>query len=189
MVNNKVNFALESEFSKTVVVNKKQSPKLYYSISELSQIIDEEQYVLRYWEREFAEIKPRKNRAGNRAYTSSDIAIIQLIRRLLREERLTIQKAKDKLKTINLSLIEGYNPPIIESDSDLTDDSVKGSVEPRNPEKRVKAINDLDGLMPALDSKSTQIKIRPSGMVSLRRKDVLELCSLLKDMANLIQYM
>ena len=170
-------------------MNKKQSPKLYYSISELSQIIDEEQYVLRYWEREFSEIRPRKNRAGNRAYTSSDIAIIQLIRRLLRQERLTIQKAKDKLKTLNLRLVEGYNPPEIEVDSSPTDDNFKGVIEPRNPEKRVKAIGDLDGLMPSSDSKLVQHNIKKTGMVSLKRKDVLELCTLLKDMATLIQYM
>jgi DNA-binding transcriptional MerR regulator len=170
-------------------VNNKLPQKLYYSISELSQIIDEEQYVLRYWEREFAEIKPRKNRAGNRAYTSSDIAIIQLIRKLLREEQLTIQKAKDKLKTMNLNLIEGYQPAVVVPEISVQEQRENVVAEPRNPVKRVKAISDLDGLLENVESATAKPKKKQSSMVSLRRQDVLELCKLLKDMAYLIQYM
>ena len=47
--------------------------KLYYSISEISKILDEEQYILRYWEKEFDFLKPRKNRAGNRIYSEKDL--------------------------------------------------------------------------------------------------------------------
>lgn len=72
--------------------------KLYYSISEVSKITDIEQHVLRYWETEFAELKPSKNRAGNRNYTNRDINIIILIKKMLREERYTIEGAKKALK-------------------------------------------------------------------------------------------
>ncbi len=170
-------------------MNNKEPKKLYYSISELSQIIDEEQYVLRYWEREFDEIKPRKNRAGNRAYTASDIALIQLIKKLLREERLTIQKTKDKLKTLDLSSIEGYQPETSVQESTAIKPAQNVSSEPRNPEKRVKAIDTMDGLMQSVESSIAKPVNKKSGMVSLRRQDVLELCKLLKDMATLIQYM
>ena len=47
--------------------------KLYYSISEVSEITGLKQYVLRYWEAEFPNIKPDKNRAGNRVYKEKDI--------------------------------------------------------------------------------------------------------------------
>jgi DNA-binding transcriptional MerR regulator len=68
--------------------------KLYYSISEVSKITDIEQYVLRYWETEFEELKPQKNRAGNRIYTNKDIQIILYIKSLLREKKYTIEGAK-----------------------------------------------------------------------------------------------
>jgi len=72
--------------------------KLYYSISEVSKITDLEQYVLRYWESEFDHLKPAKNRAGNRIYTNRDIKLILYIKKLLRDERYTIEGAKQVLK-------------------------------------------------------------------------------------------
>lgn len=72
--------------------------KLYHSITEAAQIVDEEQHVLRYWEREFPQLRPQKNRAGNRVYTSRDLAILRMIKHLLREERYTVVGAKEHLK-------------------------------------------------------------------------------------------
>jgi len=72
--------------------------KLYYSISEVSKITDIEQYVLRYWETEFEELKPQKNRAGNRIYTNKDIQLILYIKELLREKKYTIEGAKKILE-------------------------------------------------------------------------------------------
>ena len=72
--------------------------KLYYSISEVSKITDIEQYVLRYWETEFEELKPQKNRAGNRIYTNKDIRLILYIKELLREKKYTIEGAKKILE-------------------------------------------------------------------------------------------
>jgi hypothetical protein len=48
--------------------------KLYYSISEVAEITGLEAHVLRYWETEFEQLRPKKNRAGNRVYTDRDIA-------------------------------------------------------------------------------------------------------------------
>lgn len=73
--------------------------KLYYSISEVSKITDLEQYVLRYWESEFEQLKPAKNRAGNRIYTNRDIKLILYLKKLLREDGYTIEGAKRILKT------------------------------------------------------------------------------------------
>ena len=57
--------------------------KLYYSISEVSEITELKQYVLRYWETEFSQLKPNKNRAGNRTYRSHDVDLILEIKSLL----------------------------------------------------------------------------------------------------------
>jgi len=72
--------------------------KLYYSISEVSKITNVEQYVLRYWETEFEQLKPQKNRAGNRIFTNKDINLILHIKTLLRERKYTIEGAKKMLE-------------------------------------------------------------------------------------------
>ncbi|MDP4199450.1 MAG: MerR family transcriptional regulator [Bacteroidota bacterium] len=73
-------------------------PKLYYSISEVSRLTGLEAYVLRYWESEF-ELRPQKNRAGNRIYSNRDIKFILRIKELLREKRYTIEGAKHILRS------------------------------------------------------------------------------------------
>ena len=72
--------------------------KLYYSISEVSEITSLKQYVLRYWETEFSQLKPEKNRAGNRIYRSHDIDIIMEIKSLLYDRKFTIKGAQQHLK-------------------------------------------------------------------------------------------
>jgi DNA-binding transcriptional MerR regulator len=74
--------------------------KLYYSISEVSQIVGEPQYVLRYWEKEFPLLKPKKNRAGNRIYSEKDIEIVRTIKTLLREQKLSLKGATLELEKI-----------------------------------------------------------------------------------------
>jgi DNA-binding transcriptional MerR regulator len=71
--------------------------KTYYSISEVCAKTGLEPHVLRYWESEFAQLRPKKNRAGNRAYRDKDIEIIRYIKFLLYEEQYTIPGAKKKL--------------------------------------------------------------------------------------------
>lgn len=72
--------------------------KLYYTISEVANMIEEEAHVLRYWESEFDALRPRKNRAGKRVYTKDDIDTVYRIRHLLRDEKFTIDGAKQMMK-------------------------------------------------------------------------------------------
>lgn len=74
--------------------------KLYYSIGEVSKITGEPQYVLRYWEKEFPLLKPRKNRAGNRIYSEKDLEIVLTIKSLLREQKLSTKGALEELYRI-----------------------------------------------------------------------------------------
>jgi DNA-binding transcriptional MerR regulator len=83
--------------------------KLYYSISEVSKIANIEQYVLRYWETEFEQLTPQKNRAGNRIYTNKDIRLILYIKELLREKKYTIEGAKKILENY-----EQEKKPVVE---------------------------------------------------------------------------
>lgn len=77
--------------------------KLYYSISEVSKLTGLEQYILRYWETEFEQLKPGKNRAGNRIYTNKDIKLILEIKKLLRDQKYTIEGAKKILAGMNFN--------------------------------------------------------------------------------------
>ena len=72
--------------------------KLYYSIGGVSEITGLKQYVLRYWETEFSQLKPGKNRAGNRIYRSHDVDTIMEIKSLLYDRKFTIKGAQQHLK-------------------------------------------------------------------------------------------
>ena len=76
----------------------KDIKKLYYSISEVSDITGLKQYVLRYWETEFSQLKPNKNQAGNRIYRSHDIDMILDIKSLLYDRKFTIKGAQQHFK-------------------------------------------------------------------------------------------
>ncbi len=71
--------------------------KTYYSIREVCQRTGLEPHVLRYWENEFSQLRPKKNRAGNRAYREKDIEVVEAIKALLYEEQFTISGAKRKM--------------------------------------------------------------------------------------------
>ena len=68
--------------------------KLYYSIGEVSELTQLKAYVLRYWETEFSQLKPPKNRAGNRTYRQKDIDMILNIKDLLYKKKFTIDGAR-----------------------------------------------------------------------------------------------
>jgi len=88
----------------------------YYSISEVAELLDLKSHVLRYWETEFSQLRPRKNRAGNRAYTERDIKIAQLIKTLLHEEKYTIEGARQRLKTNRGLIDDQLELPLVEKD-------------------------------------------------------------------------
>lgn len=71
--------------------------KLYYSISEVSEMTGLDAHVLRYWETEFESLRPRKNRAGHRTYTESDIETVRFLQQLLRDEKYTLDGARQRL--------------------------------------------------------------------------------------------
>ena len=75
-----------------------QIPKLYYTISEVSTRTGLDAHVLRYWETEFPQLQPRKNRSGRRVYTADDIAVVERIQRLLKEDKYTIEGARQRME-------------------------------------------------------------------------------------------
>jgi DNA-binding transcriptional MerR regulator len=78
----------------------KLDSKIYYSISEVAEMTGLKPYVLRFWEKEFPFLKPKKNRAGNRSYQQKDIDLINQIKHLLYDAGYTIEGAKSRLRNL-----------------------------------------------------------------------------------------
>ena len=71
--------------------------KLFYKIGEVSRLAGVEVYVLRYWESEFRQLSPRKNRGGQRVYTQRDLGLVLRLKRMLHVEGYTIAGARKRL--------------------------------------------------------------------------------------------
>lgn len=71
--------------------------KLFYSISEVATMFDVNQSNLRFWEKEFKQLKPKRNDKGTRFYSPDDIQVIKQIIYLVNEQKLTLDGAKRKL--------------------------------------------------------------------------------------------
>ena len=78
--------------------NPEKELKLYYSISEVAKMFDVNESLLRFWEKEFPIIKPKKNAKGSRQYRKEDIENIRLIYHLVKEKGMTLLGARQKLK-------------------------------------------------------------------------------------------
>ena len=77
---------------------KPEIKKLYYSIGEVADIFNVNTSLIRFWEKEFDIIKPKKNKKGNRLFTEKDVDNFFIIYHLVKERGFTLQGAKDKLK-------------------------------------------------------------------------------------------
>src|SRR5262245_59338342 len=74
--------------------------KLYFKIGEVAKLVGVKPYVLRYWETEFSVIRPGKTRSRHRLYRRRDVEALLEIKRLLHNERYTIEGAKRRLKSV-----------------------------------------------------------------------------------------
>jgi DNA-binding transcriptional MerR regulator len=71
--------------------------KRYFTIGEVSELCDVKPHVLRYWEQEFAQLKPMKRRGNRRYYQHHEVLMIRRIRDLLYDQGFTISGARNKL--------------------------------------------------------------------------------------------
>ncbi|MBK8600324.1 MAG: MerR family transcriptional regulator [Flavobacterium sp.] len=82
--------------------------KRYYSIGELAKAFDVNASLLRFWDKEFDILKPRKNAKGNRMFTPEDVKNIQLIYHLVKERGFTLEGAKIHLKEGQKKTLDKY---------------------------------------------------------------------------------
>jgi DNA-binding transcriptional MerR regulator len=80
--------------------------KLYYSIGEVATMFNVNASLIRFWEKEFDIIKPKKNNKGNRLFTVQDIDNLKIIYHLVKERGFTLEGAKNKLKNSRKETIE-----------------------------------------------------------------------------------
>ena len=72
----------------------KEPEKLYYPIGEVAQMFSVNTSLIRFWEKEFEVLKPKKNKKGNRLFTPADVENIRLIFSLVKERGFTLDGAK-----------------------------------------------------------------------------------------------
>lgn len=75
-----------------------KSTKMYYSIGEVSRIFNVNTSLIRFWEKEFTILKPKKNAKGNRLFTQKDVDNLHIIYNLVKERGFTLDGAKKKMK-------------------------------------------------------------------------------------------
>lgn len=82
--------------------------KLFYSISEVAQMFGVNESLLRYWEKEFPQITPKKGSRGIRQYRKEDVETIRLIYHLVKEKGMTLPGARQKLKDNKETTIRNF---------------------------------------------------------------------------------
>jgi DNA-binding transcriptional MerR regulator len=141
--------------------------KLYYSISEVCRMTGLEAHVLRYWETEFSQMRPKKNRAGNRAYRTREIEYIRYIQHLLHEEKYTLQGAKKKLAEVSYEEVVGQTTllkvaPLVEATP--------------------KPVRSVDAAVSKVEaSAATMEPATPAGLSDAQRKELADIREGLKD--------
>jgi DNA-binding transcriptional MerR regulator len=97
-----------------------KTEKLYFKIGEISRITGIKPYILRYWESEFNLLNPTKTQSKHRLYNRRDLDIILKLKKLLYEDRFTIEGARKKInelkrsKQLRLEFLNSLNKEIIE---------------------------------------------------------------------------
>lgn len=81
-----------------MALNKNKDLKMYYSISEVAKVFNVTETLLRFWEKEFPNIKPQKVGRGIRQYTKADIEQVRLVYHLVKERGMTLQGARDMIR-------------------------------------------------------------------------------------------
>jgi len=72
--------------------------KMYYSMGEVSKLFDVNQSLIRFYEKEFDILQPKKNKKGNRYFTPEDVENLKIILNLIRDKGYTLNGAKEHLK-------------------------------------------------------------------------------------------
>jgi DNA-binding transcriptional MerR regulator len=93
-----INWIIFSENLSGMPYKETKVEKLYYSIGEVAAMFNVNTSLIRFWEKEFEMIRPKKNKKGNRLFTQKDIDNFHIIYHLVKENGMTLRGAKKKMK-------------------------------------------------------------------------------------------
>lgn len=80
--------------------------KLYYTIGEVSSLAGIKPHVLRYWETQFPDLNPTKNKAGKRLYTEKDLEVVLRLKELIRTKKYSTAGARKEIKSVPEDALE-----------------------------------------------------------------------------------
>ncbi len=114
-----------------IEISEKQLTKLYYTIGEVAEMFNVNTSLIRFWEKEFTIIQPKKNKKGNRLFTAKDIINFNKIYNLVKEQGFTLEGAKNALKNKNHfeSENEASNTPTLKESSSINHEEIIQSLE------------------------------------------------------------
>ncbi len=101
-------------------ISEKQLTKLYYTIGEVAVMFEVNPSLIRFWEKEFTIIQPKKNKKGNRLFTPKDILNFNKIYNLVKKQGFTLEGAKNALKS--KKHIEDYTAGVILEQKEISID-------------------------------------------------------------------
>ena len=84
---------------RTMPYKEKTVEKLYWAIGEVATELDVNTSLIRYWEKEFGMIRPKRTGRGDRLYVRKDIELLKRIKHLVKEKGFTLQGAKEQLRS------------------------------------------------------------------------------------------
>lgn len=90
------------------MLNKDKKLKIYYSISEVAQMFNVNESTLRFWEKEFPQLNPKKAGRGVRQYKAEDIEVVKLIHYLVKERGMTLPGARQRMKNNKETTMQNF---------------------------------------------------------------------------------
>ena len=156
--------------------------KIFFKIGEVCDIVDVQAHVLRYWETEFPQLSPQKNRSGQRSYRRRDVEIALRIKELLYVDEYTIAGARKKLQN---ELRESSRLKIVPSEPARHEPYIQPVTV---PEPEVEDFDELEDFEPELEDTEENVVETASVQVNGERRQALtELASQLLELRELLK--
>jgi DNA-binding transcriptional MerR regulator len=154
--------------------------KIFFKIGEVCDIVDVQAHVLRYWETEFPQLSPQKNRSGQRSYRRRDVEIALRIKELLYVDEYTIAGARKKLQT---ELRESSRLKIVPSEPVRHESFIQPVSAPE-----IEDFDEIEDFEPELEeAEETFVEAKPVAIDSDRRQALSELASQLLELREMLK--
>jgi DNA-binding transcriptional MerR regulator len=157
--------------------------KIFFKIGEVCDIVDVQAHVLRYWETEFPQLSPQKNRSGQRSYRRRDVEIALRIKELLYVDEYTIAGARKKLQN---ELRETSRLKIVPNEPVRHESFIQPVTPPAAPE--IEDFEELEEFDTELDEREElPVEAAPVTINSERRQALSELASQLLELREMLK--